>query len=581
MSLTAALIQRGIPEYSENILPIASGFENEPAIVQAGVGTVIYTSSDSFDGSNSVFCFSNIDFGSQNTTDFNFGTALSTIIKQDGQHIFSYKIRNSTIYNDFPKFFDFNVKVYVNAILVETITNEISLDGVNLDKWLTYAQSMYFSQGDVVDFAFEYITPEIDNPNPNLEFYFDALKLEIDNKELGEPSVYSKAIDSTPKSIPDTFVFVSSLSDFPTPITGVITLLANYTYYIASEIDLVGNRLVGSANTTILGASSENSILKSTGLGIGIPLLSSIYTAPVRNICIKDVDTALNFDGTSNPDPMALDWDGVNFLNVPNLGTIKNPANFIFDKGSLINSKGLKFDGNIGTVAISNSILSGDGLAGDIIKLLSTCVVERRFRVIFSSVVAFGSTNGINVDVSATIPVEAYILDSVNFSGGGTYLGGVVVSSNKTTFFKCKGIQNSAEISLYYMHVNATPTVIAATSTPVKVLGTTTSSDITQKFTNTNNRATYNGSLIRNFKISASLSLESGNNQKIGCYIAKNGILSNDSEVYVTTSGVGKAESLHVQTLLELNENDYVEIWIENTTAITDITVTDLNVIIQ
>jgi len=30
-----------------------------------------------------------------------------------------------------------------------------------------------------------------------------------------------------------------------------------------------------------------------------------------------------------------------------------------------------------------------------------------------------------------------------------------------------------------------------------------------------------------------------------------------------------------------LSENDYVEVWIENASSITDITVTDLNLIIQ
>lgn len=410
------------------------------------------------------------------------------------------------------------------------------------------------------------------NAEQNVQVNWNELDSGSDSFILNKPTIIN---------VPDSFKFVSDKTDFPPSSGGAITLLAGYTYYITDIIDLTGDRLVGEANTAILGSSSENSILTSTGLGIGIPLLSSVYSMPVRDVCIKDVDTALSFDGTTNPDPMALDWGGVNFMNVPNIGTIKKASNFIFDKGSFINSKGLKFDGTIGTVALNNSIFSGDGASGDIIKLLSTCVITRRFRVIYSSVVAFGSTVGINVDVSATVPVEAYILDTVNFSGGGTYLSGVTVTDNKTNFTKCKGIQNTNEISLYYMRGNATATVIAATSTSVKALGTTTSAVITQKFINTNNRATYSGSLTRNFKVSASLSLESGNNQKIGCYIAKNGIVINDSEVYITTSGVGKFESLHVQTLLELNENDYIEVWIENTTAITNITVTDLNLIIQ
>ena len=136
------------------------------------------------------------------------------------------------------------------------------------------------------------------------------------------------------------FVIVESVSDFPTPVGGVINLEDNKTYYITTTIDLVGNLLLGGANTTILGSSSENSILTSTGLAMGTPLLSSIYTTPIRHISFKDVDTAIGFDGALNPDEMALDWTGVNFVNVPNVGIVKDASNFIFDKGAFLNSKG-------------------------------------------------------------------------------------------------------------------------------------------------------------------------------------------------------------------------------------------------
>ena len=376
------------------------------------------------------------------------------------------------------------------------------------------------------------------------------------------------------------FVIVESVSDFPTPVGGVINLEDNKTYYITTTIDLVGNLLLGGANTTILGSSSENSILTSTGLAMGTPLLSSIYTTPIRHISFKDVHTAIGFDGALNSDEMALDCTGVNFVNVPNVGIVKDASNFIFDKGAFLNSKGLSFDGTIGTVGFGNSLFSGDGLAGDLLSIESTCTITRRFRIIYSSVVAFGSTVGVNVDASATIPVEGYILDTVNFSGGSTYLSGVSVTDNKSLFVNCKGIENTAEISQYYMNGNATATTIASIGVAVKVAGTTTSSSVTQKFTNTDNRATYIGSLTRFFKVTASLSLESGNNNQIGVYIAKNGTLINESEVYGTTSGSGRAENIVVQTLVQLSENDYIEIFVENDSSTSNITVTDLNVII-
>ena len=377
------------------------------------------------------------------------------------------------------------------------------------------------------------------------------------------------------------YKFVCVKSDFPIFNTGVSLLEDDTTYFIVCSIDLLGDRLVGGSNTTIIGSSSEVSILTSTGLGVGVPLLTSIYTTPIRNIAINDVDTALSFDGSTNPNDLALDFTGVNFVNIPNIGTIKKASNFIFDKGALINSKGLKFDGTIGTVALNNSIYIGDGNIGNIIEILPTCVITRRFRITYSSLVTFGSTVGVNVDILATIPIESYILDTVNFSGGGTYQNGVSVLDNKTDFIKCKGIQNSAEVSQYYMNNNLTTTVIAVVDTAVKVLGTTTSSSISQKFTNTNNRATYVGSLTKIFKVSATLSIESGNNNQVGVYISKNGTLINESEVYGTTSGSGRGENIKVHTLVELSTNDYIEIWVENATAANNILITSLNTIIE
>ena len=126
---------------------------------------------------------------------------------------------------------------------------------------------------------------------------------------------------------------------------------------------------------------------------------------------------------------------------------------------------------------------------------------------------------------------------------------------------------------------NATVTTISVTNTPVKALGTTTANTINQKFTHTDNRLTYVGALIRDFQVTATVSLSSGNNNVIGVYVAKNGVVISSSEMYSTTSSGGKAESITCQTILELNENDYVEIWVENNTAVTDVTTEYLNVI--
>ena len=571
-----------VNKYNDNLLLESSTFNTAPTINYGGNGAL--TIVDDFAVSKltksaELYTVQNVSYGIDES--FDFGSALSYDVTKDGNYIFQFAVNPQNVSANPSYTINLQLDVYIDAVLTHSFINALDLTILTEQDFYTFAQSFNLIIGQNVNFKFKILSDSVGTPNPFFTLNFSGFKLEIDDKVLnGTPTIYSYPLTNN-ASIPSEFIFVTSLSDLPTPITSVINLIDNYTYYIVGEIDLLGNRLVGGENTTILGASSENSTLTSTGLGVGIPLISSIYTTPIRNICIKDVDTALSFDGTSNPNPMALDWSGVNFVNVPNVGTIKKPSNFIFDKGSLINSKGLKFDGTIGTIALNNSLFSGDGAAGDIIKLLSTCTITRRFRIIYSSIIAFGSTIGVNVDVSASVPSESYILDTINFSGGGTYLGGVPVTDNKTNFLNCKGIINSKEVSLYYMHSNATTTVISSTNTPVKVLGTTTSSSITQKFTNTNNRATYVGSITRIFKVTACASCTSGNNNIVGFYIAKNGVISSDSEIYTTTSGTGKSENISIQTLISLSENDYIEMWVENNSSITNVLVSDLNVIIE
>lgn len=376
-------------------------------------------------------------------------------------------------------------------------------------------------------------------------------------------------------------VFVASKGDLPTPVGGVITLLANKTYFFTSNVDLTGDRLVASQNTVILGGSSENAVITSTGLGAGVALLTSEWTLPIRHVAFKDVDTAIAIDGTTNQ-PVALDWTGVNFVNVPNIGLINTCDNWIYDKGAVINSQGLKFSGTVGTVGVGNSIFTGTGSAGSIIELLPNTIISRRFRIIYSAVVAFGSTVAITVDNTVTIPTESYILDNVNFAGGGTYTAGVALNDVRTRFTASKGVLNTAEVGNYYFNNNATTTTIPAADTAVKIAGISTPNSINQKFTHSDNRLTYVGGLLRDFQITAIATVEANQqNQEVGFYIAKNGILIPDSEMYVSTDSRRLAENIAIHTITDLAPNDYIEIWIENANDDTNLLVEALNVIVK
>ena len=383
---------------------------------------------------------------------------------------------------------------------------------------------------------------------------------------------------------------INTKADFPAAVGGVITLEANKTYVVTGTVDLLGDRIVCDGVVNLFGLSSETSFLTSTGLGASVPLITSEHTIVLEKISFKDIDTCFSIDGNTNV--VALDWKAVNFIDVPNVGVINSCDNFIFDTGAFLGAQGLKLTGTIGTVAFNNSLFQGLGIAGNIIELDADCVITRRFRIIYSSIVAFGSTVGIHVNEDATIPVEAYILDTVNFSGGATYLSGVDNTSNKSLFINCVGITNTNSIGAMYMKNNAIETVIPSVNDRVPMAGVTEVNGINQRFDHdqANNALEYTGVISRVFHITVTFTISpASNNEKYGIYIGVNrgGAIDADadriseSEVYINTPQSGRADAASVQALVTLNEGDKVYLILQNVTTSANATIEFMNMIIK
>lgn len=377
-------------------------------------------------------------------------------------------------------------------------------------------------------------------------------------------------------------IFVNTLSDLPEPSAGVITLPANATFFFVATVDLLGARLLCGQNTTLLGTSSENARIKSTGL-TGAPLITSAWTLPIRNITIE-ADVALELDATGNAD-QALDWFGVNFTNCPTVGSITSYGNVIWTDCALLNSANLTFDGTINTVGINSSLMTG--LAGQSTVIVpATCTIARRFRIIYSAISTPATGVGIDFSSSATVPAEGYILDTCSFSGAGAYLTGVTSASEKALFVNNSGITNTSANGQMYMHGNATATTVAATNTYYKVAGATTAGPDNSKFTHTNNRMTYSGAIKRRFLVVSTLSFVAGTNDvcRFGYFDSAGGAVRVGSTILVTANIVsglsGRAESVTMQDVISMESGQYIEVHAMNTSASANIRVSDMNVTI-
>jgi hypothetical protein len=391
--------------------------------------------------------------------------------------------------------------------------------------------------------------------------------------------IYTRQGTSIVDSVSANFVFVSSKGDFPPAVGGVITLANNITYFITAVVDLTGDRLVCGVNTTIIGGSSENCRLKSTGLA-GVSLIESNYSLPMRNISIEaEIGVYLEGDGLTT----ALDWDGVNFVDCTTVGTVIDYANFIMINCAFLNSSNLTFDGTIGTIGFLNCLFNAkSGELSAILSLSSTLTISRQFRIAYSSFRVEGVELGIFVDALTTIPTESYILDTVNFSGGGTYLSGLDETSNDSLFINCVGIPNTAVNGQLYMQNNATATTIGATNTFVKVAGTTTASADNSKISHSNNRLTIDAVISRRYLIQCSLSFTAGNGNvcEFGFYDSQLAAIRTPSRTKATANAAGRAENVSFFCVITADATDYLEVWAANTSAVTDITVTDMNFII-
>ena len=171
------------PEYSENILPILDGSLNINSGTNASIS---YDSSVYFDTGkcikNTFIVGGDVDRITYNISDY------TTTIKNTGSHILSYRFFKPS---EDPSI-TFWVQMFVNGILTTntTIENVLETD-VFTDRWLCFAQSFDLTSGDVITFKFQAISDVIGSV-----IYFDALKLEYDDRNLGTPSIYSKPLDS-------------------------------------------------------------------------------------------------------------------------------------------------------------------------------------------------------------------------------------------------------------------------------------------------------------------------------------------------------------------------------------------------
>lgn len=167
------------------------------------------------------------------------------------------------------------------------------------------------------------------------------------------------------------------------------------------------------------------------------------------------------------------------------------------------------------------------------------------------------------LNTTATSPVIASIVAGNGIS---------VTSTDNYVTIDQVGIAEYANVT---MHGNSTETVISSIATAVKVAGTFVVGDESGYTGDTTGRITHTGDTARHI-INAiiSISVASGTNHRISMYIAKNGAIITSTKTTATTSS-GLYRSLATFANLELDDGDYVEIFVRNESTTDNLIVLD------
>ena len=110
---------------------------------------------------------------------------------------------------------------------------------------------------------------------------------------------------------------------------------------------------------------------------------------------------------------------------------------------------------------------------------------------------------------------------------------------------------------------------------------TTTSTFSNGNLTHANNKATYTGSTPKTFKLEATCGGTAATDNQIHFAFFKNDVLIASSEQMVKLDSAAVYATTPIQCLVTLSNNDYIRVYVKNTTARVNFQLSRLNVVVS
>lgn len=215
-------------------------------------------------------------------------------------------------------------------------------------------------------------------------------------------------------------------------------------------------------------------------------------------------------------------------------------------------------------------VTTGSGTAAPVLEKDGTINKIRNIENGSGIAASISGTNGVSVKHNFTVDAVGLpiMLNTAAisptfvslFAGSGIELN----ASSNSIVINAKDALYGAQVTL---QDNATATVISSTATPVLVAGTFVIGELDNYTGTTAGRIQYTNAAAITQTIHASMSIapstSGDNNQDLSLYIAKNGAVIATTEISAVVS-YGAATNLCIITNVDIAQNDYFEMFVQN-----------------
>jgi len=366
--------------------------------------------------------------------------------------------------------------------------------------------------------------------------------------------------------IPTDVVIVNTQTDFPPAVSGVITLADDTAYQISGDVDIGTDRIAPGDDSVIYGTDSAVSSLTYTGSNTMFEGSTEAFkitkiTLSCPSAQLFDIDSASGFGVFQLINSTVAECAiGGAFANLAAVQMTDVAFDSVTTEGFTFNGSFVVFVGtrnlfNIDTGTFFN--LTGSTFTSG--WSLETCFCTLAAGTTFLD--GNASSGNIGADALGT-------LFNTRFSGAGAPLGSnITVDDARWQFFGNDAIQDSRADGLLSLNANATATTITISTTPVLIAGTWTVERAAQFTGTTAGRLTYKGVKNVVVPVTASLTAQpvSGTNKTLTYHLYKNGAdIGNADQSNNIDAGDPKNTSLVWQ--LELEQDDYLELYVSNDT---------------